>query len=223
MSPEKSPDALADVTVEPLGPFTFFQKKRGHRVTGDSLILADFVLPLNKDDTVVDLGTGTGIIPLLLAWKSPVRRIVGVEVDRGSSLVALRNVETNGLKSRVNIIEKDWRELSSLYPEGAFPVVVTNPPYVKKGAGRISPVNERAVARSEVMGTLEELLNVSAYLAGPAGRICLIYPVTRFSDVMGGLKNAGLRPRRVRFVKTAPGKVQKLFLMEAARGAVVPG
>jgi tRNA1Val (adenine37-N6)-methyltransferase len=222
MSTKKPPhdraDDPADWTTEHLGPFHFIQKKVGHRVTGDSLLLADFALPLKEDESVIDLGTGTGVITLVLAWKSPVQRIVGVDLERGSADVARRNVETNGLNSRVTIIEKDWRELPDLYPKGAFPVVVSNPPYVKKGAGRESPVKQRAIARSEVMGTLEELLKVSAYLAGPAGRICFIYPVTRFLDVRDGLNKAGLRPRRVRFVPTKSGSVAKLFLMETARG-----
>jgi tRNA1Val (adenine37-N6)-methyltransferase len=196
-------DDMPDCTTEPLGPFQFIQGKVGHRVTGDSLLLADFVLPLKQDEPVIDLGTGT---------------IVGVDVERNSVEVARRNVEINGLNSRITIIEKDWRELPDLYPKGAFPVVVSNPPYFKIGAGRKSPVKQRAIARSEVMGTLEELLKVGAYLAGPAGRICFIYPVTRFLDVMEGLNKAGLRPRRVRFVNTKPGSVAKLFLMEAARG-----
>jgi tRNA1Val (adenine37-N6)-methyltransferase len=211
-------DGLKDVTAEPLGPFTFMQKKGGQRVTGDSLLLADFVLPLNEDDRVIDLGSGTGIIPLVLAWKSSARKIAGVEVERGSAEVALRNVENNALQSRVEIIEKDYRELTGLYPEGAFSVVLSNPPYTRKGGGRVSPIKERALARSEVLGTHEDLLKVSAHLAGPYGRICLIYPVKRLVDVMDGLEKACLRPVRLRFVHTDPAKDAKLFLMEAARG-----
>jgi tRNA1(Val) A37 N6-methylase TrmN6 len=108
--PSGSPD-VTDVTVEPLGPFSLIQKKKGFsfRVTGDTLELVDFVLPLTSEKTVIDLGTGTGVIPLLLAWKSPVERIVGVEIDKDSAALAEKNVRMNGLTSRVTIIEKDWQ------------------------------------------------------------------------------------------------------------------
>jgi tRNA1Val (adenine37-N6)-methyltransferase len=167
---------VTDVTVEPLGPFSLIQKKKGFsfRVTGDTFELVDFVLPLSKktgEKTVIDLGTGTGVIPLLLAWKSPVEKIVGVEIDKDTAALAEKNIRMNGLTSRVTIIEKDWRMLEGVFPEGAFEVVISNPPYTKKGAGRASPVKQRAIARGEVMGTLAELLRVSTHLAGPAGRI----------------------------------------------------
>jgi tRNA1Val (adenine37-N6)-methyltransferase len=99
---------VTDVTVEPLGPFSLIQKKKGFsfRVTGDTFELVDFVLPLSKktgEKTVIDLGTGTGVIPLLLAWKSPVEKIVGVEIDKDTAALAEKNIRMNGLTSRVTI------------------------------------------------------------------------------------------------------------------------
>lgn len=223
MHEKTAADELKDVTVEPLGPFSFMQWKKGYRVTGDTVELVDFVLPLDKKDTVVDLGTGTGAIPLLLAWKSPVEKIVGVEVDKETAGLAERNVTRNGLASRVALIEKDWRGLDGVYPEGAFSVVVCNPPYTKKGAGRKSPMRQRALARSEVMGTLEELLSVSSHLAGPKGRIFLMYPVIRLKEVRVGLKGAGLTEQRVSFIDNGAGRDAKVFLMEAGRAGGAGG
>lgn len=219
MQEKTASDEMKDVTVEPLGPFSFMQRKKGYRVTADTVDLVNFVLPLDEKDTVVDLGTGTGPIPLLLAWKSPVEKIVGVEVDKVSAGLAQENVIRNGLASRVTIIEKDWRKLEGVYPEGAFSVVVTNPPYTKKGAGRQSPVRERALARSEVRGTVDDLLRVSAYLAAPEGRVFLMYPVIRLKEVRVGLKRAGLTEQRVSFIDNGTNRDAKVFLMEAG-GAV---
>ncbi|MEE9614911.1 MAG: methyltransferase, partial [Thermodesulfobacteriota bacterium] len=156
----------ADETLEPLGPYTFIQKKAGYRVTEDSFLLAEFLPQPGEKDTVVDLGTGSGVMLLLLAWKTGVERVVGVEAEGEAAETARGNVRANGLGSRVEIVEMDWRMAPSVYPEGSFSVVVSNPPYVKSGAGRVSPHPGRAAARTEIMGGLDELVRVSAHLAG---------------------------------------------------------
>jgi tRNA1Val (adenine37-N6)-methyltransferase len=94
---------------------------------------------------------------------------------------------------------------------------LSNPPYTKKGTGRTSPVRQRAIARGEVTGTLADLLRVSTHLAGPAGRIFFMYPVKRLKEVREGLKEAGLRARRVHYVRSGPENTVKLFLVEAGR------
>ena len=203
---------------EELGPYRLIQNRRGgFRLTRDTILLTEFLSPLDKDDSVIDLGTGAGIIPLILAWKSPAVNIVGVEVENGAASLARRNLELNGLSSRAGIVERDFRGLPQIYPEGAFTVVVSNPPYTKACSGRTSPVKERAIARSEVLGNLTDLINVSSYLAGKSGRIFYIFPVIRLFEMLDEVKKAGLRARRLKFVHTNPKKAAKLFLIEAGR------
>lgn len=203
-----------DETVEELGPYHFIQKKSGHRLTQDTVLLADFLLPLSNDDSVIDLGTGTGAIPLLLSWKSTALKIVGVEVEEGVASIARRNVELNDLASRVTILKSDFRDLKSVCPEGSFSIVVSNPPYVKAGSGRLSPVKERALARAGIMGDVSELIDASRRLAGKDGRIFYIFPVSRLFEMLKEVKKAGLKARRLRFVHTNPKKAAKLFLIE---------
>lgn len=202
-------------TVEELGPFLFMQEKRGQRLTGDPVMLVDFVLPLREGDRVIDLGTGTGAIPLLLSWKAPGARVTGVEVMAGPAAVASRNVEANGLARSVEIVRADFRELE--YPAGSFDLVVSNPPYVKAGSGRTGPDPVRTAARSEVHGGLRDLVRVSAHLAGGTGSVCCVYPVKRLDEMLCEFSSAGLRPVRLRFVHPGPGRAAELFLVEAAR------
>lgn len=215
------PSVSADETVEELGPYFFIQKKPGHRLTVDSVLLTDFLPQIKKTDSVIDLGTGTGAIALMLAYKTPAARIVGVEVDPASAQIARRNVSVNGLLERVTIIEGDYRDLKDRYSEGAFEVVVSNPPYVKSGSGRISPYRGRDAARSELFGGLADLVEAAAYLAGPTGRVYFVFPVERLFEMLGEIRQRGLRTGRLRFVHTDKVKRAKIFLIEAGRDVSV--
>lgn len=201
--------------IETIGPYGFNDAEGAFAITSDPLLLADFVLPLETDDRVIDLGTGAGVIPLVLSWKSAVQTIVGVELNSAAAAVARGNVERNGLLSRVTVVEGDLRELEDLNIEGPFSLVVCNPPYVKKGAGRLSPCSARAMARHELTGSLEEFLSAARRLVAADGRISFIYPAARFVEAAGAVKESGLEPVRIRFVHTGKDGRARLFLMEA--------
>lgn len=209
------PLITTDETLESLGPYFFIQRKAGHRLTSDSVALSEFASSsLTENDTVIDLGTATGAIALLLAWKSAAKSITGVEIDRGAFETASRNVEANGLDERVKVINADYRDLPAVFPEGSFSAVVSNPPYTKAGTGRVSPDKERAIGRSEVMGGLSDLLKVSVHLAGKAGKIFYVFPTSRLSEMMEEASSFGLNVRRLRFLRTGPEKNASLFLVE---------
>lgn len=205
-----------DTATEKIGPYSFIQGSN-QKVTNDPLLLVDFVLPLNDNDLVIDLGTGAGVIPFLIASKSRAKRITGVEIDREACSVFESNIADNGLEGRVEAVRADYRDLKSVFREGAFSLVVANPPYIKAGAGRVSPKTERAVARSEVKGTLRELIDVSKYLAGDKGRIAYIFPVVRLFEMLDEVRGAGLKVRRLKFIRTSRSRPAKLFLIEAGR------
>lgn len=211
--------------AEYIGIYRYARASAGQGITTDTLLLADFVLPFKNRDSVIDLGTGAGVLPLIFAGRSDCRNIVGVEIDGVSAAAALDNVETNGLTGRIKILDMDLRRLPEVYEEGSFSVVVSNPPYVKAGAGRVSPVKERAVARSEQMCSLPELIKVSKHLAGKSGRICFVYPCLRLEEMLCALGSEGMKPRRLKFIRTKNDRTAKLFLIEAgaAGGCVVEG
>lgn len=217
MDEKKSrPGPSTSVTVEALGPFKFYQSREGHRLTTDSVLLADFVLASDTADfgRVADLGAGTGAISLLIAAARDGARIICFEIDPALAALARRNVEENGLRERVEVLEGDLRTRCVEYPEGAFTLVVSNPPYVKKGAGRVSPVPSRAVARSEESCSLPELLAASARLIGRNGRAAFVYPARRLGEMRAELNKRGLCPLRLKLVYPGANKEAKLFLIE---------
>src|SRR3989338_5424655 len=110
--------------TERIGPYSFTQPTSGQRLTADTVYLVDFILPLKPDDIVIDLGAGAGVIPLMLAARSPSVRITGVEIDPQASALALKNVATNGLEDRITIINKDLMETVNAFEQGSFRIVV---------------------------------------------------------------------------------------------------
>lgn len=202
--------------IEKIGPYSFIQGSN-QKVTNDPLLLVDFVLSLNENDRVIDLGTGAGIIPFLLASKSSAKQIAGVEIDREACAIFEKNIADNGLEHRVEAVFADYRDLKSICKEGSFSLVVANPPYIKAGGGRVSPEKQRAVARSEVKGTLRELIDISKYLVGDKGRIAYVFPVARLFEMLDEVRRAGLKVRRLRFIHTSRMKKAKRFLIEAGQ------
>lgn len=214
----KHPDITEQETIESLGPYFFIQRKAGHRLTSDTVALAEFAAQsLSEKDTLIDLGAATGALALLFSWKTELKRIAGVEVEDEAAETALRNVEVNGLGDRVEIVKADYRDLAGMYPEGAFTAVVSNPPYTKAGTGRVSPKTQRAIARSEVLGGLPDLMKVSKHLAGGAGKIFYVFPVSRLAELLAEAQKNGLKVRRLRFVQAGKNKEPGIFLIELGR------
>ena len=210
------------MTVEALGPFKFYQSAGGHRLTTDSVLLADFVLGADgvsayRFNRVADLGAGTGAVALLIAAREQAASFTCFEINPSLAGLARRNIEENGLEGRVEVAEGDLRSRCLEYPAGAFSLVVSNPPYVKEGAGRVSPMPERAVARSERMCPLTGLITAASHLAGAKGRAAFVYPARRLDEMLEELGRAGLKALRLRFVHTKGGKAAKLFMVEAGR------
>lgn len=203
------------LSATPLGPYTFYQPKKGHLLTGDPLFLTDFVLPV-EEEHIIDIGTGAGAIALLLAAKCG-GHITGVEIEPFLVAIARKNVKENGLADRIEIIERDYRELRGALKEASFDLIVTNPPYIKKGEGRVSPNELRALSRYELKGSIKELASVSAYLLSNDGRFCAIFPYPRKDELISELKVVGLHSRRIMLIHSGEKKEAKLFCIEAVR------
>ncbi len=203
--------------MERIGPYVFLQDGTGQKLTGDTVLLSEFIPPVKSENSVIELGAGAGALLLLLAWKTEASRMVGVEIDAKASLLAQRNMAQNGLSTRVEVINADYRTLPGMFGEGAFDVVVSNPPYGKAGSGRQCRTSERDAARREVHGTLRELIGVSRHLAGKDGRIFYVFTATRLKEMLRELEGAGLRPTRLSFKLNAGEEKPKVFLVEAGQ------
>ncbi|UCD84496.1 MAG: tRNA1(Val) (adenine(37)-N6)-methyltransferase, partial [Deltaproteobacteria bacterium] len=211
-----------DETLDQLlsGKLKIIQKKKGYRFSLDALLLTDFVR-ISRGDEVIDLGTGSGVIPLILAKKSPAKRIVGVEIQKELAEMALRNVQLNALEDKITILHRDLRKLPGELTAGSFALVLSNPPYRTGSSGRLNPNPEKAVARHELTCSLEELLKVAGYLLKPKGRLALIYSAPRLADLIAGLRKEKLEPKRLRLIHPDSDTKAKLVLIEASKGGKV--
>jgi len=190
------------------------QGKKGYRFSVDAPLLADFVRTREEDEGL-EIGTGSGIIALLLSVK-PFRRITALEIQAGLADLARRNVALNGLGGRIEVVEADFRTYE---PGRRFDLVFSNPPYIGKTAGFLSASAEKSAAKHELHGEIGEILAKTAGWLAPAGRACFVYPEKRRQDFLRAAGESGLAVRRLRFVQPRAGEPPNLFLVELGRAA----
>lgn len=213
-----SPDETLDTFFD--GRLQILQKKKGYRFSIDPVLLGQFSR-IRKNEKVIDLGTGCGILPLLLSQNTKAHSFVGVEIQKELTELANKNVRLNHLEDRVWILQKDFRELKEAFPPGSFDVVLSNPPYRKYRTGRVNPAMDKAIARHEIKGTLEDLISIASYLLPPKGRCYLIFPALRTVDLLVVLRSQKLEPKRLQFVHPHVGEEAKFILSESIKDSGV--
>jgi tRNA1Val (adenine37-N6)-methyltransferase len=189
------------------------QKKHGYRLSMDPLLLANFVT-LKGHETLLDVGTGCGIIPIYMAAKGCGNRLTGIEIQDELYELSLRNRELNGCLN-VEFFKGDARICRKNL--GSFHVVVSNPPYVRERTGRKSPGPSRSLARCETALDLPALISVASSMLFSRGRFYLIYPAKRLAELMHESKSKRLEPKRLRLVHSRPGEPAVLFLVECVK------
>jgi tRNA1Val (adenine37-N6)-methyltransferase len=215
--PFRSP-LTSDQTLDTFfgGSLRVLQKKRGYRFSVDTVLLSQFS-KIRRNEKVMDLGTGCGILLLLLSQTTKALSFVGVEIQKELVELAKKNVRLNHLEDRVSILQKDFRDLKDTYPPGSFDVVLSNPPYRKYRTGRVNPAMEKAIARHEIKGTLEDLISVASYLLPPKGRCYVIFPALRTVDLLVVLRSQRLEPKRLQFVHPRFEEDAKFILSESIK------
>lgn len=196
---------------------TLRQPPDGYRFSLDAFLLADFV-PLDVRQPVVDLGTGCGVVALLLARRASHARIVGVELQTELVRAARQNAACNHLQHQVEVIQADVRTTPSLLSPGAFAAVVSNPPYRRVGQGRLNPHASKAMARHEVTLTLSQLLDAARWAVCQRGLLVMIYHPSRLAELFVQLERTGFGPRRLRLIHPKPQTAASMVLVEAVRG-----
>lgn len=200
------------------GKIRVVQEKDGYRFSLDAVLLAGFAW-MRRGERIIDLGTGVGIIPLILAKRSEgVKEIVGVELQDDLAELAKQNVLLNRLEDLITIVQGDIRELHNVFPPSSFDVVVTNPPYYRVSSGRINPHSQKAIARHEIKCTIEDTLLVARFLLKEGGRTFAIFPAYRSVTLIHCLRGVGLEPKRLRWVHSREGEEAKFILVEACKG-----
>ncbi len=213
-----SADETLDLFLD--GKLQIIQKKKGYRFSLDTLLLGQFVR-IRKNERVIDLGTGCGILPLILSQKTKDNSFVGVEIQKDLAECAEKNVVLNHLEGRVSILKQDFRELRTIFPQESFDVVLSNPPYRKYQTGRINPSADKAIARHEIEGKLEDLISMASYLLPSKGRCYLIFPASRTVDLFVALRKGKLEPKRIQFVHPRVGEEAKFILVESFKASGV--
>jgi tRNA1Val (adenine37-N6)-methyltransferase len=183
----------------------------------DPVLLAHFV-KVRKRERVLDLGTGCGIIPLLLSALHPTALITGLELQPETAEMAARSVQLNDLGERVRIDCGDYRDVGRLYGYGSFDVVTINPPYREPGTGAISPSASRATARHELAGALADAMAAAAAAVKFGGRVGVVFLAERLPDLMVHMRSTGLEPKRLRLIHPREGRPANLLLLEAVKG-----
>jgi tRNA1Val (adenine37-N6)-methyltransferase len=198
------------------GQLKILQKKKGYRFSIDALLLAHFA-EFHPTDQIIDLGTGCGIIPLILAFRRQAKKMTGVEIQPSLADLARRNVELNRLAPHIQIWEKDLKNLALKKKDEPFDVALSNPPYRKVGSGRINPNSEKALARHEMKATLSDVLRAAYHLLKDKGRLAMIYPASQAVDLIQGMRQFHLEPKRLRFVHSHQNDDACLLLAEAIK------
>lgn len=204
-----------DETLDSLfqGTLKLIQKRKGYRFSLDAVLLARLA-PVAQGDRVIDLGTGCGIVPLIISLAGKAREIVGIELQPELADLAVRNVALNGRKDLITIYREDVNNLPARFPAQSFDCVVSNPPFRKLSTGRVNPREQQRLARHEVALALEDLLSVSFRLLKTHGRLFLIYPAARLADLFCRMRSCGIEPKAMQAVYGRIDSPAKMVLVE---------
>lgn len=183
----------------------------------DAVILSGFAR-VKKGEKALDLGTGTGIIPILLEGRTAGQHFTGLEIQAESVEMARRSVALNELEEKVEIVEGDIKEAAAIFGGSVFDVVTSNPPYMNEGGGLQNPSGPKAIARHEILCTLEDVVCQAAKVLRPGGRFYMVHRPHRLTDILVLLRQYRLEPKRLRFVHSYVDKPPVMVLVEAGRG-----
>lgn len=200
-----------------LGGLRIIQNPDGFCFGIDAVLVSNFC-EIRRGDTVVDLGTGTGVIPLLIAGKSRAEQITGFEIQETVSDMARRSVTLNGLDHRIRIVGDSFLNTDAHIRPGSVQVVVSNPPYVARGAGIHNQGSLKTGSRHEVHCTFEDVAAAAGRLLQQGGRFYLVHRPDRLADVIAACRGNRLEPKTIRFVQPKPDTAPNLFLLKCVKG-----
>lgn len=192
------------------------QKKDGFCFGVDAVLLSHFA-QVSKNSRVIDLGTGTGVIAILLAAKKEPGSVTGLEIQEEMAEMAARSVKLNDLENSVKIVHGDIKDAVSLFGASSFDAVVSNPPYMAKGGGLVNPQDTKAVSRHEILCTLEDVISAASGLLCPGGKFSMVHRPQRLADIIFLMRKYSIEPKWLRFVQPSPGKKPNLLLISGTR------
>ena len=176
------------------------QNKDGFCFGIDSVLLADFAKNIKRGANVLDLGTGTGIISILLCGKTDLSNIIGVEIQKEVAEMANRSIKLNNLENKFEVLNDNILNLKNIYDNQSFDVIVTNPPYRKKNTGIINENNKKIISRHEITASLEDFIKVSSDLLKDKGELYMVHRPDRLVDILSLMRKNKIEPKILRMV-----------------------
>ncbi len=197
----------------PRSKLELFQPDKGYRYNIDSMLISRFC-NFKPGELVCDLGTGVGLIGILALTRGGVKKVFGVEVQQELADYAEKNISHFSLESQFELIVTNWKEIKKHLAPKSVDVVVSNPPYRKSSTGKIPKQSSKAIAKNEILGSLEDLLKAALYLMKPKARLLLIYPTLRLEDVIALSQKHKLKIQRISFVYPYLDRPATHFMVE---------
>jgi len=199
------------------GRIQVMQYRLGYRFSIDAVILSHNVNP-RPNDKIIDLGTGSGIIPIMMVYRNPKIDVCGIEIQRDLADLALYNIKQNRMDDKITILCDDMKSVkidrSTFSPDW----VVCNPPYSKANSGRINPNRQKAIARHEIKINLSDVINTAKSMLQLAGKFMIIYPAKRMVDLITKMRLAGIEPKFIRMIHSRKDTEAKLILVKGKKG-----
>ena len=195
------------------GGLRVIQRADAFRFGTDAVLLADFAAP-RRHDRVCDLGTGTGIIPLLLYARENTISADAVEIQPDMADMAARSMAMNGLNKKIRVLPGDLRSIRTLLPHARYDLVTCNPPYGKAGGTLLNPDASKRLARHEESCAIEDVACAAAWLLQNGGRLCCVFPAARMIELSDAMRKYRMAPKRIRMVHSRVEKAAHLCLME---------
>lgn len=197
--------------------YKIIQRSDGFCFGMDAVLLSGFV-QVKPGEKVLDLGTGTGIIPILLEAKTKGAYFAGLEIQEEIADMARRSVCLNHLEKKIHIITGDIKQAEKWFSKSSFDVVTSNPPYIRGEHGLKNPGEIKAISRHELLCTLEDVIREAGNLVRPGGRVYLVYRPHRLIELISVLTRFNLEPKRIKFVHPFADREANMVLLEAVRG-----
>lgn len=204
------------IDLVPGTSFKIIQDKNSFSYGTDAIFISDFARPKGL---VIDLGTGSGIIPLRIVEDKKVEKIYGIEIQEDVFQRAKRSIELNSLEEKIHMLNMDLNDLDGEFPKAHFDTVICNPPYLKTGGALVNKRENFAISRHEISCNLEDIIRVSSYLLKPLGKLFLVHRPDRLTDIFVHMRNYGVEAKKIRFVYPKQGRAPNLVLIEGVKDA----
>ena len=195
------------------------QNKNGFCFGIDSILLVDFAKIIKTNSKVIDLGTGTGVIPILLSGKTKKTKFTGIEIQQDVADMANRSVKLNNLQDRINILNTNILDLKQKYKKGEFDVVVSNPPYKKQGTGIINENDQKQISRHEITASLENFIEIASYLLKDFGEFYMVHRPDRLVDIFNIMREQKIEPKKIKFIYPNKNKKTNLIVIKGVKNA----